>query len=102
MTPTSDMDLDPTFESGAFENPELDYRLRRTGARPLAFTGTELCSAMSYASGTPLWYEVNLYSTKQDSFVVDVRMFTKAENESDMHRAVEVHSLGSGLVKATR
>lgn len=75
------------------ENPLMPQRLRRTGQRPLNFTGRELCSAMSYASGTPLWYEINLYQTHDDKFVVDVRMFSKSEDERDMHRAVEVGSI---------
>jgi hypothetical protein len=29
--------------------------LRRTGERPLSFQGAEVCSAMSYMPGTPLW-----------------------------------------------
>ncbi|MEN0087529.1 MAG: hypothetical protein AAF737_03735 [Pseudomonadota bacterium] len=89
MTQTSpDLMADMTVE-----NPLMPHRLRRTGMRPMNFTGRELCSAMSYASGTPLWYEINLYQTHEGSFVVDVRMFSKSEDERDMHRAVEVHDV---------
>jgi hypothetical protein len=59
------------------------FKLRRDGQRPFVFKGSELCSAMSYASGTPLWYEINIYQHVNESFPVEVKMFTKAENERD-------------------
>ncbi|MEO0498058.1 MAG: hypothetical protein AAF141_11950 [Pseudomonadota bacterium] len=82
-----------TMPDVAVEMPFMQQRLRRTGQRPMSFTGRELCSAMSYASGTPLWYEINLYQTDDDDFVVDVRMFSKSENERDIHRAHRVSTV---------
>ncbi|MGL5136717.1 MAG: hypothetical protein ACRC7G_03010 [Beijerinckiaceae bacterium] len=71
--------------------------LRRTGERPLAFEGVEVCSAMSYAPGTPLWYEINVYRTTVDSFVANVRMFTKSENDKDRFSAYEASSFDEAL-----
>jgi hypothetical protein len=71
--------------------------LRRTGERPLSFNGVEVCSAMSYMSGTPLWYEVNVYRTSSDSFVANVRMFTKSDNDKDRFSAYEASSFDEAL-----
>jgi hypothetical protein len=71
--------------------------LRRTGERPLTFEGVEICSAMSYTSGTPLWYEINVYRTASESFVANVRMFTKSENDKDCFSAYEASSFDEAL-----
>jgi hypothetical protein len=71
--------------------------LRRTGERPLSFEGVEICSAMSYMPGTPLWYEINVYRTTSDSFVANVRMFTKSDNDKDRFSAYEASSFDEAL-----
>lgn len=63
--------------------PASRFRIKRSGARPFQFEGTELYSTMSYMPGTPLWYEVNLYRTTDGTFVIDIRMFTKSTDEGD-------------------
>lgn len=73
--------------------PVHSFTLKQTGARPFEFSGTEICSAMSFVPGPPLWYEINVYQTTNRTFVVGVRMFTKSENESDVHRVMEAMSL---------
>lgn len=57
--------------------------LRRTGARPLQFVGAELCSAMSYGPGSTFWYEVNLFQTADQKFIVDIRLFSKTGEDQD-------------------
>ncbi len=78
------------FQNGAGEyapEPQIEsYRLKQTGGRPRDISGVELCSAMSFVVGTPLWYEINVYRTVDRGFVVEVKMFTKGENERDMFR----------------
>lgn len=71
--------------------------LRRTGERPLAFEGVEVCSAMSYIPGAPLWYEINVYRTASDSFIANVRMFTRSENEKDRFSAYEASSFDEAM-----
>jgi hypothetical protein len=71
--------------------------LRRTGERPLSFQGTEVCSAMSYMPGTPLWYEINVYRSAAESFVANVRMFTKSENDKDRFSAYEASSFDEAM-----
>ncbi len=67
--------------------------VRRSGTRPMTFAGVELCSAMSYEPGTPLWYEINIYRTSGRSFVAAVKMFSKSEDERDRFSACEADSL---------
>ncbi len=65
------------------------YRIPRTGQRPLAFDGSELCMAMSFIPGCAYWYEINIYRTTQQKFVVAVRQFFQSETERDRVRAWE-------------
>ncbi|MGL4636215.1 MAG: hypothetical protein ACRCWF_09560 [Beijerinckiaceae bacterium] len=72
--------------------------LRRTGERPLVFQGVEICSAMSYIPGAPLWYEINVYRTATESFVANVRMFTRSENDKDRFSACEADSFEEAIM----
>jgi hypothetical protein len=78
--------------------PALNHvNLRRTGERPLSFQGVEICNAMSYTPGSPLWYEINVYRTVSESFVANVRMFSKSDNEKDRFSAYEASSFDEAL-----
>ena len=59
------------------------YRLPRQGARPLAFSGTELAMAMSFTPGLPYWYEITIYRTNEQRFVLSIRLFFVSEHEKD-------------------
>lgn len=72
--------------------PTTPFRIKRSGMRPLAFDGVELCMAMSFVPGAPYWYEINVYRTAGQSFVVAVRLFFRSENERDRVRAWEFES----------
>lgn len=74
-------------ESGtaASAMPE-NVKLRRTGSRAYKFTGTLLCTAMSYQPGHPFWYEISIYRKVSGAFVVAIKMFTRDENERDLFR----------------
>ncbi|MGL4239970.1 MAG: hypothetical protein ACRCTI_02535 [Beijerinckiaceae bacterium] len=71
--------------------------LRRTGERPLVFQGSEVCSAMSYMPGTPLWYEINVYRTAAEGYIANVRMFTKSDNDKDRFSAYEASSFDEAM-----
>lgn len=60
------------------------YRIRRHGARPLVFAGTELAMAMSFTPGLPYWYEINVYRTDDQRFVLAIRLFFASEEEKDV------------------
>jgi hypothetical protein len=77
--------------------PMMPMRLRRTGARPLTFVGTEICSATSHAIGPSLWCEINLHATDQDRFVADIRMFFKSENIADVFTVHEADSIDEAV-----
>jgi hypothetical protein len=87
----------PTFEPVHTGAPEQMFTLRRSGARPMNFVGAELCSAMSYEPGTPLWYEINVFRTAARSFVASVKMFSKSEDEKDRFSAYETESFDEAL-----
>jgi hypothetical protein len=87
----------PMVEPAAAAIADQFFTLRRSGGRPLSFAGVELCSAMSYEPGTPLWYEINVYRTASRTYVANVKMFSKSEDEKDRHAAHEADSFEEAL-----
>ena len=75
------------------------FRIKRPGARPLAFDGIELAMAMSYTPALPFWYEINLYRTTDQRFVTCVKLFHQAESEQDTVRAWEFDTLEQAMDK---
>lgn len=73
------------------------YRLPRSGGRPLVFQGTELAMAMSFTPEIPFWYEINLYRTQEQSFVVAIRLFYQSETETDVVTSWEFPNLDAAL-----
>jgi hypothetical protein len=71
------------------------YVLKRVGARPLSFTGSELCMAMSFVPAAPSWYEINVYRTTEQSFVCAIKLFYRDEGQTDVHRAWEFDDFGA-------
>ena len=72
-------------------------RLRRLGARPLVFHGSELGMAMSFSPELPYWYEINLYRTTDQDFVLAVRLFHQSEEERDTVEAWRFASLADAM-----
>lgn len=66
--------------------------LPRRGKRPLTFTGSELCMAMNFVAGCYSWYEVNIYRTTEQKFVLCLRQFFRDETEQDTLRSWEFDS----------
>ena len=75
------------------------YSLKRMGQRPLTFEGSELCMAMSFSPSAPWWYEINMFRTASQSFVVAVKMFFQSEDERDICRAWECESFSDAMDK---
>ena len=75
------------------------YRLSRPGARPLSFYGSELAMAMSYTPAQPYWYELNIYHTTEQKFVLAVRLFFQSEEVQDRMSAWEFESLAEAFDK---
>lgn len=76
--------------------PEMQFCIKRVGARPLEFTGVELAMAMSYHPEMPWWYEFNLFRGGE-GFVVTVKRFHVSEDETDYCRAWEFGDLESAM-----
>lgn len=73
------------------------YRIKRAGARPLSFNGSELAMAMSYTPAIPYWYEINVYRTTDQRYVATVRLFYQSEDEQDTVRAWDFDALEQAL-----
>ncbi|ETX29345.1 hypothetical protein [Roseivivax isoporae] len=69
------------------------YRLPQPGARPLVFSGSELAMAMSFTPELPYWYELNVYRTREQTFVLAIRQFFQSEEQTDIVKAWAFDSL---------
>lgn len=90
---------DPTLQSGVSHLAQsgMPYKIKRAGGRPLRFNGSELAMAMSYTSGIPYWYEINLYRTADQGFVAAVRLFHQSEDLQDTVQAKECSTLDEAI-----
>jgi len=84
--------------TGIPEGPEI-FHLRCTGSRSRIFSGTLMCSAISYVPGNAFWYEISLYSQVSGSYVVTVKRFTHDEEGIDLFRVFDADDMDS-LVSA--
>lgn len=77
----------PSAASDAFSAPSpiLDYVLRVTGSRPERFSGRHIAMATGWNNTVPRWYEINLYETEDGHIIVDVRLFHKSDDDSDLY-----------------
>lgn len=73
------------------------FTLRKSGARPISFSGRQLGFQSNYRIGTPLWHELNLYQTEDGRFVADIRVFQKGEGARDQFHVAVVDSLDEAL-----
>lgn len=73
------------------------YALRKSGSRPVAFSGRHLGFASGYRAGTPLWHELNIYETDEGHHVADIRVFSKAQGARDQFHVLVADSLEEAL-----
>lgn len=73
------------------------YRITRSGARPITFSGSELGMAMSFMPECPYWYEINLYRTTESDFVLAIRLFHQSEEKEDTVEAWRFDSIEDAL-----
>ena len=93
IDPISTPQADPVFSAST------GFRIKRAGARPLSFQGSELAMAMSYTPSLPYWYEVNIYRTTDQRFAVAIRLFFQSEDEQDTAQAWIFDSIDEALVQ---
>jgi hypothetical protein len=73
------------------------FTLRKSGARPISFSGRHLGHHNGYRVGSPLWHELNLYQTDDGRYVADIRVFTKAQGSKDQFHVIVADSLEEAL-----
>uniref|UniRef100_A0A2A3K1S6 DUF402 domain-containing protein n=2 Tax=Alloyangia mangrovi TaxID=1779329 RepID=A0A2A3K1S6_9RHOB len=88
----------PLHDTPADSRPvgEMTYCIPRVGSRPLEFTGVELGMAMSFNPELPWWYEFNIFRTDA-GFVVSIKRFHVAEDETDYCRAWQFPDLDAAM-----
>lgn len=82
-------------ESPMATSQAAEFTLKRVGARPMTFAGSELCMAMSFVPGAPYWYEINVYRTVDQKFVLAIKKFHKEEDQTDFCRAWSFDDFGA-------
>ena len=87
LSPFEMLDGAPEEDSPPQAMPPMSYKIMRSGQRPLAFEGTELCMAMSFVPEAPYWFEINIYRTMDQKFVTAVKTFFQSEEEKDRAKA---------------
>ncbi|MGF1453882.1 MAG: hypothetical protein ACFB6R_00750 [Alphaproteobacteria bacterium] len=61
--------------------------LKRSGRRPLCFSGSLLAEATSWSAERAVWYEGALYEAADGGFVASLSAFHKAAERPDRHLA---------------
>lgn len=92
ISPFEMQDMGGEPESAPMTMPPMQYKIMRSGQRPLIFDGTELCMAMNFIPGAPYWFEINIYRTANQKFVAAVKTFFADENSRDRAKAWEFES----------
>lgn len=92
MSPFEMQDTTMENDSIPMTMPPMQYKIMRTGQRPLIFDGTELCMAMNFIPGAPYWFEINIYRAANQTFVAAVKTFFADENARDRAKAWEFAS----------
>lgn len=64
-----------------------EVTIYRDGTLPLRFTGEELATASSEASGKPRWFVVTIYRTDDGRYVVHGIGVSNVDGEEDRHWA---------------
>ena len=91
---------DPTPMAPAAEPAPMagmSYRLSRPGMRPLSFHGSVLAMAMSFTPDLPYWYELNIYRTAEQKFVLSVKLFFGSTEETDRSKAWQFDTLSEAF-----
>lgn len=91
--PAQDMSAAPGGGDAPQMMPAASHRFTRPGKRPLVFQGTQLAMAMSFTPDIPYWYEINIFRSEEQNFVLVVKLFFQSEIEQDYTKAWEADSL---------
>ena len=83
----------PMPNETSFPSPAAGYRFARPGHRPISFSGSLLAMSMSFTPEIPYWYELNIFRTDRQSFVLVLKLFFQSEEEEDYTKAWEFDTL---------
>lgn len=65
------------------------FRLRRSGGRPVGFSGRLLARRSGLRPGAAVWHELSLFQTDDGRFVAEIRAATRAQ-EAGAHAHVHM------------
>jgi hypothetical protein len=73
------------------------FTLRKSGSRPVTFSGRQLGHHNGYRVGSQLWHELNLYQAEDGRYVSDIRIFGKAQGSKDQFHVSVTDNLEEAL-----
>lgn len=91
--------MDQTAPSGAHASVGFasQHKLPKPGGRPIVFNGAELAMAMSFTPSLPYWYEINLYHSEAQEFIVAIRKFFQSEDDADLVKSWSFVSVDAAI-----
>ncbi len=73
------------------------FTLRKSGARPISFSGRLLGHHDGHRAGAALWHELNLYKNEDGGFVADIRVLATPSGTRDQFHIAVVETLEEAL-----
>lgn len=100
--PVSLRDAAPAFTRGPMARTERpaamgSITLRRSGARPLTFTGRLVSRHSGERAGAAQWHELSLYETEEGGFVADIRVMGETHGNAGQFHVASFNELEEAL-----
>ncbi|SFK71181.1 hypothetical protein [Falsiroseomonas stagni] len=73
------------------------FTLRRSGARPLSFTGRLVSHHSGERAGANQWHELRLYETDEGGFVADIRVLGETHGNAGQFHVATFNELEEAL-----
>ena len=91
----AEMSSEPAYQPSSA--PLIPQVLRQTGARPRAVDVRLMAHGTSYGAPLSYWYELNLWQTAEGSYIADIRLFRKSDENNDEFFLFETSDLDDAV-----
>ncbi|WP_439551161.1 hypothetical protein [Falsiroseomonas sp.] len=99
--PVSLRDAAPAFARAGVARADRaapgSFTLRRSGARPLSFTGRLVSRHSGERAGASQWHELSLYETDEGGFVADIRVLGETHGNAGQFHVATFNELEEAL-----
>lgn len=95
--PMSAREPGPAAPRGPRAGGATAFTLRRSGARPLSFTGRRLAHHSGERSGAAQWHELSLYATEEGGYVAEIRVQGATQGEAGQFHVAAFEEMEAAL-----